>query len=158
MVYVGIYGGLLIGLLGWYFGRVAARKKRGLDEMNTHIWSKARSTSWYFTAAAIYLLMTLEVTGMKLNLIPALSILLLVHLASWAIAGTFFSLNFISPDSPNNVVILSAIIGATFLLIFAIISGLTGNWKFLLTAIPPVIMITLISIAQARLKKHANPK
>lgn len=27
MVYVGIYGGLLIGLLGWYFGRVAARKK-----------------------------------------------------------------------------------------------------------------------------------
>lgn len=37
MVYVGIYGGLIIGLLGWYFGRRAASKNRGLDEMHDYI-------------------------------------------------------------------------------------------------------------------------
>jgi len=156
MVYVGIYGGLFLGLLGWYFGRAAARKNRGLDEMNAHIWSKARSTSWYFTAAAIYLLMTLELTGIKLNLIPALSILLLVHLASWAIAGAIYSLRLIRPNAPTNVVILSTIIGSSFLLFFIIVSAVTANWRFLLAAIPPVVLNIVISITQARKAKTSN--
>jgi len=158
MVYVGIYGGLLLGLLGWYFGRTAARKKRGLDEMNTHIWSKARATSWYFTAAAIYLLMTLELMGINLNLIPALSILLLVHLASWAIAGAFYSFNLIRPSSPNNAVIISTIIGSTLFVFFVIISAITDNWKFLFAAIPPLVMNIVITTTQASKAKNSKNK
>jgi len=153
MVYLGIYGGLTIGLLGWFFGRQAAAKKRGLDEVYHYIWGKARSTSWYITAAAIYVLMTLELLGIKLNLIPALSILLFVMLSSWAISGAFFSMKLSEPSATSAgrmSLKLSAIIGSVMLLLFSIISAVTGEWRFLLAAIPPIALNIAIAASLAR--------
>lgn len=156
MEYVGIFGGLTLGILGWFFGREAARKRGGLDEMNNYIWTKARSTSWYFTAAAIYVLMTLELLGVELSIIPALSILLFVHLSSWAVAGLLYSSRLIQ-NVPNYTIVLSSVIFAFFLLFFVFVSLFTDNWKFLLAAIPPIVMNTIIMVIVARKAKRANP-
>lgn len=40
---IGLYGGAICGLLGWWFGRKMARKNRGIDELYTHIWQRAKS-------------------------------------------------------------------------------------------------------------------
>ncbi|MFF2890492.1 hypothetical protein [Paenibacillus sp. NPDC057967] len=159
MVYLGIYGGLLFGIAGWYFGRRAAAKNNGLDEMHAYMASKSRSISWYFTITAIYVLMSLEVFGLSIGTIPSLAILLFVHLGSWGL--TFFILHARMTEDPDEgrnsklQLVLSIAIGVSFLLLFAIISAVTGEWRFLLAAILPVLMNVLVMIS-IRKKQAGN--
>ena len=150
MEYVGLYGGMVIGFLGWFFGRRAAGKKRGLDEVYHFIWNKARSISWYFTFAAIYVMLILAISGIELNIIFALAILLFIHMGSWAITGAFYSSKMTQSDAKRASLLLSLIIGIAILIIFAFISAAKGNWMFTVYSIPPVIMTTAITIAQSR--------
>lgn len=90
---IGLLFGALSGLGGLLFGRMKAKKERGLDEVNNHIWKSARSTSWYATLVTIYILLLLSLLGFIFSLVKALSILLIVHLFSWAIAGSYLSAN-----------------------------------------------------------------
>jgi len=154
MVYLGLYGGMVLGFLGWYFGRRAASKKRGLDEMYRFIWGKARSASWYFTMAAIYVLLILSISGVQISLIPALSILLLVHVGSWAIAGAYYSTKMSENGTKSPSVLLSLMIGIVVLMIFGIVSAITGNWKFLLFSLPPVFMTTMSTMFAGRKREN----
>jgi len=154
MVYIGIYGGLALALLGWFFGRQAASKNRGLDEVHTYVWSKARSTSWYFTTVAICLLIIIDLSGIKLSVVPVLSILLFVHLASWGIIGLVHTFN-LNNETPfiKSPIIIHAIIGSFFFIFFTILSILTDNWKFLLGALPPILVNAIRIIVLARKNK-----
>lgn len=88
---IGLVFGAVSGLVGLIFGRIKAKKERGLDEVNEHIWKTARSTSWYATLITIYILLLLGLLGLVASLVKSLSILLIVHLFSWAITGTYLS-------------------------------------------------------------------
>jgi len=90
---VGLLGGMICGLAGWYFGRRAAKKERGLDEVHDFIWQKARSYSWYVTLVILYVLFFLYVFGVAISVPVALGILMFVHLFSWAIIGVILSSN-----------------------------------------------------------------
>lgn len=93
----GLYGGMICGILGWWFGRQKAKKNRGLDELYDHIWQKAKSYSWYMTLAAIYIFFSLMVFGIELNIAMVLGILLLVHIGSWGIIGIILTVNMYGP-------------------------------------------------------------
>lgn len=135
---IGLYGGMICGLLGWWFGRKKAKKNRGLDELYYHIWQKARSYSWYVTLAAIYVFFSLLMFGIELNAAMILGILLLTHLGSWGIIGVILSINMSSsaPLQPSRVKIGIMVIAVSFI-VFTIVSILTNNWVFLLVSIPP---------------------
>ena len=90
---VGLLGGMICGLAGWYFGRRSAKKERGLDEVHDFIWQKARSYSWYVTLVILYVLFFLYVFGVAISVPVALGILMFVHLFSWAIIGVILSSN-----------------------------------------------------------------
>lgn len=90
---IGLLFGAVSGLAGLIFGRMKAKKERGLDEVNDHIWKTARSTSWYATLVTIYILLLLSLLGFMFSLVKALSILFMVHVFSWAIVGTYLSAN-----------------------------------------------------------------
>lgn len=163
MVYLGIYGGLLFGIAGWYFGRRAAAKNNGLDEMLAYMTAKSRSISWYFTIAAIYVLLSLEVFGLSIGTIPALAILLFVHLGSWGLS--FFILQARMTDDPDDEarkgklqLMMSIAIGISILILFAIISVLTGEWRFLLAAIPPVLLNVLIMVSVRKKQADSGKK
>lgn len=156
MEYLGLYGGMITGLLGWYFGRRAAGKKRGLDEVYYFIWGKARSISWYSTMAAIYIMLILAISGVRLNLIPALAILLLIHMGSWAITGAIYSVRMKEADSKQPSLLLALAIGVAILIIFAIVSTVTGNWLFSAYSVPPVVMTTAITWAAGRKKQSQS--
>lgn len=88
---IGLIGGAICGLSGWYFGRRGARKQGELDEVHDHIWQKARSTSWYVTLIALYILFFLYAFGVPLSTPASLGLLLFAHLFSWAISGLILS-------------------------------------------------------------------
>ncbi|MGV3465023.1 MAG: hypothetical protein ACO1OT_07005, partial [Heyndrickxia sp.] len=73
---IGLYGGLLMGGFGWWYGRKKAMKNRGIDELHHHIWEKARSYSWYFTIATIYVLFSMYAFGVPLKTPLVLGVLL----------------------------------------------------------------------------------
>ncbi|GKU76187.1 hypothetical protein [Paenibacillus sp. L3-i20] len=160
MAYVGLYGGLIFAFFGWYFGRRAAIKNNALDEVHRYIWSKARSTSWFCTLAAIYIMLMLGASGIQIEMMPALSILLAVLLSSWGISGAFYSIRMTSEplqshSNPKLHLKLSLYFGLFILLIFTIISIVTGDWKFLLAAIPPFLLnlaITFIIVRRTSVK------
>jgi len=52
---IGLFGGLLLGLLGWGFGRYMQRKNRGLDERAETITARAKAFSWNLLIPAIML-------------------------------------------------------------------------------------------------------
>lgn len=135
---IGLYGGMICGLLGWWFGRKKARKNRGLDELYYHIWQKARSYSWYVTLGAIYVFFSLIVFGIELSSAMVLGVLLLTHLGSWAIVGVILSINMSStvPLQPSRVK-LGIVVVVTSVIVFTIVSIMTNNWMFLLLSIPP---------------------
>ena len=135
---IGLYGGIICGLFGLWFGRKKARENRGLDELYYHIWQKTRSYSWYVTLGTIYVLFSLIMFGVELSSAMLLGILLLVHLGSWGIIGIILSINMSSPVQLQlsrvkfgiSVVVVSIII-------FTTLSIVTNNWKFLLFSILP---------------------
>ncbi|MFE7065137.1 hypothetical protein ACFVAD_23815 [Sutcliffiella sp. NPDC057660] len=135
---IGLYGGAVIGILSWWFGRSISKKQRGLDELHDHIWQKARSISWFFTLASIYLLFTLIMFGMELRAAMVLGVIMLVHLASWGITGVILSINMnmSEPLKPSKVKFGISIVVFS-LIIFTILSSATGNWWFLLASVPP---------------------
>lgn len=135
---IGLYGGVIFGLLGWWFGRKKARENRGLDELYYHIWQKARSYTWYVTLGAIYVFFSLISFGIELNPAMVLGILLLAHVGSWGIIGIILTINISSTASlqPSRVKV-GIIVVATSIIIFTIISIMTNNWKFLIFSIPP---------------------
>ncbi|MEA0562327.1 MULTISPECIES: hypothetical protein [Lysinibacillus] len=143
---IGLYGGVIGGLLGWWFGRKKARKNRGLDELYYHIWQKARSYSWYVTLGALYVFFTLIIFGIELSTAMVLGILLLTHIASWGIIGIILSINMSStaPLKPYRVKI-GIIVFVTSIIVFTIISILTTNWLFLIFSIPPNLIALFIA-------------
>ncbi len=138
---VALYGGMIFGILGWWFGRKKAKKNRGLDELHDHIWQRAKAYSWYMTLAAIYIFFSLVVFGIKLSTAMVLAVLLFVHLGSWAIIGLILTINMYRPiPFKPSYVKLGISINVASLLIFTIISILTNNWLFLLFSILPCMM------------------
>ncbi|ERI07437.1 hypothetical protein [Aneurinibacillus aneurinilyticus] len=81
---IGLFGGAVLGLSGWFFGRKRAYKNRGLDERYYLIRDKARATSWQVTLAAMYILFFLVILKIGISAASALGILLLVQMGSWA--------------------------------------------------------------------------
>ncbi|PAE26856.1 hypothetical protein [Bacillus sp. 7894-2] len=144
---VGLYGGALMGILAWWFGRRMAKKQRGLDELHDHIWQKARSISWFFTLASIYILFTLVIFGIELNAAMVLGVIMLVHMASWGITGVILSINMnmSEPLKPSKVKFGISVV-AVSLIIFTILSIATGNWWFLLASVPPNTMGLIIAL------------
>ncbi|WP_421383324.1 hypothetical protein ACOJQI_02770 [Bacillus salacetis] len=137
----GLYGGAILGILGWWFGRRMAKKERGLDELYEHIWQKARSVSWFVTLASIYVFFSLLIFGIELSTATVLGIILLIHLASWGFTGMILSINMnmSEPLKPSRVKFGISVVVIS-LLIFTITSIITGNWFFLIASIPPAIL------------------
>lgn len=135
---IGLYGGMICGILGWWFGRKKARENRGLDELYYHIWQNAKSYSWYVTLGAIYVLFSLIMFGIELSNAMVLGILLLTHLGSWGVIGIVLSISMSSTVTlqPSRVK-LGIIVIVTSIIVFTIITIMTNNWKFLLYSIPP---------------------
>lgn len=152
---IGLYGGVIGGLLGWWFGRQKARKNRGLDELYYHIWQKARSYSWYVTLGALYVFFTLLSFGIELSTAMVLGILLLTHVASWGIIGIMMTIN-MSSAAPlqSSRVKVGLFVFITSIIVFTIISILTTNWLFLLFSIPP----NLIALFTALIPKRKESK
>ncbi|MFF5815645.1 hypothetical protein ACFY6K_01340 [Lysinibacillus capsici] len=148
---IGLYGGVIGGLLGWWFGRQKARKNRGLDELYYHIWQKARSYSWYVTLGALYVFFTLLSFGIELSTAMVLGILLLTHVASWGIIGIMMTINMSSaaPLQPSRVKV-GLFVFMTSIIVFTIISILTTNWLFLLFSIPPNLIALFTALTPKR--------
>jgi len=148
---IGLYGGVIGGLLGWWFGRQKARKNRGLDELYYHIWQKARSYSWYVTLGTLYVFFTLLNFGIELRTAMVLGILLLTHVASWGIIGIMMTINMSSaaPLQPSRVKV-GLFVFMTSIIVFTIISILTTNWLFLLFSIPPNLIALFTALTPKR--------
>lgn len=148
---IGLYGGVIGGLLGWWFGRQKARKNRGLDELYYHIWQKARSYSWYVTLGTLYVFFTLLNFGIELSTAMVLGILLLTHVASWGIIGIMMTINMSSaaPLQPSRVKV-GLFVFITSIIVFTIISLLTTNWLFLLFSIPPNLIALFTALTPKR--------
>lgn len=95
---LGLYGGLLFGIFGWWYGRKKSREKRGLDELHVHIWRKARSYSWYVTIVFIYILFSFILFGIHMSSAMVLGLLMLVHIASWAFIGIALTIKIQNPN------------------------------------------------------------
>src|SRR5690625_1121496 len=146
---IGLYGGLLMGLGGWYFGRRQAKKQRALDETHDHIWKKARSISWYTTIIAIYILFSLYLVNVQLTIPMILGVLLFIQLGSWGISGIVLTAILYSEKKIN----IKLIIGYTIIIVssfgFLLMMTLNKEW-FLLTWIVPCIIAGVMFIRQSK--------
>lgn len=133
---IGLYGGLLIGLLGWYFGRKKAKKERGVDEMYEHIMKTARSFSWFATIGAIYIFFTLYGIGFELHVPMVLGVIMLVQLGTWGISGAVMNFILSTGGEINYHIIAGVFIISVPMILFVIIAVITDNWIFLLWPIP----------------------
>ena len=148
---LGLYGGMIMGLAGWWFGRKKARENRGLDEVYQHIWQKTRSFSWYITLTAIYLLFSLVLAGVEMSPAMILGILLLVHLGSWGVFGIGISINMSVNDPIKlNRVKMTLIVTIIAITSFTILSIVTDNWMILLLSIPPIAVSNIISLIKQK--------
>lgn len=144
---IGLYGGMLFGLFGWWFGRRSALKKRGLDELYELIWQKARSYSWYATLVTIYVFFSLVVFGFELSVVMVMGILLIVHLGSWGIAGAILSVNMYSeaPFKLSRVVVGLSVSGIA-VIIFTVTTIATADWRFILMGVPFVLFSVVYAL------------
>lgn len=132
MMYVGLLGGLSFGIAGWYwYFRQRSVGKGGLDEVHAYMATKSRSISWYFTLAAIAVLMALEVADLSMGTIPSLGMLLFVHLGSWGLASILIHARMIKDHdetAPGKLLLVQGIgIGLAILILLAIIAVLLGS-------------------------------
>lgn len=136
---IGLYGGLICGIIGWYVGRKIASKERGLDETHDYIWSKARSYSWFATIASIYILFSLYLFGLEMSIAMVLGILLLVQLGTWGGSGTILSVMMYS-ESETNSHFMSMTVGLiliVFSFIFSVmLAMMLENWVYILLMLP----------------------
>jgi len=150
----GLYGGMICGLLGWYVGRRKAQKNRGLDETHDHIWTKAKSWSWYATLAGIYILFTLHAVGIEIGTAASLGILMIIHMASWAISGIIFSLHLYSEKEMkiSDFSIGIGIIVVSFFF-FTVLAIVLDDWLYLLMTIP-CSLIGYMFMKQSKLEQE----
>jgi len=120
---VGFVLGIVVGLSCLYLGKRKLKRNRGDDEMYRHVWQKTRSISWYATTVAIYALLFLVLIGVDISTVEALSILLIVHLFSWAIVGIHLSSYYYYNESEADaqifkfVIGMFAVLGAAFIML-----------------------------------------
>lgn len=88
---IGLTLGVISALVGILVGQKQAKKSRAVDEVHGHIWKTARSYSWYATLVLIYILLLISLMGVALSLVKTLSILLIIHLFTWACVGIYLS-------------------------------------------------------------------
>lgn len=132
---IGLYGGLICGLIGWYVGRKIASKERGLDETHDYIWSKARSFSWYATIASIYILISLYLFGLEMSIAIVFGILLLVQLGTWGVSGTILSVMMYSESETMSMAV--GLILIVFSFIFSVmLAMLLENWVYIMLMLP----------------------
>lgn len=134
---IGLYGGALFGLLGWYIGRKKAKKQRGLDELHDHIWQKTRSYSWYITLFAIYILFSLHVFGVPLSVVAVLGVLLFIHLGGWGIIGVILTASMYNEKEikvPDLLIGICIIVIST--LLFVCLAIMMDQWLYLIMTIP----------------------
>lgn len=81
--FLGLIGGLVIGLSCLYFGNKLSNKKRGLDERHHMIRVKAKSSSWIITLATVYLLFLAVLLNVNISITFILGTLLFVQIGSW---------------------------------------------------------------------------
>src|SRR5690625_807854 len=142
--FLGLYGGAIVGLSGWFFGRKKAKKERGLDEVHHHIWQYSRSFSWYATLFAIYILFSLYLFGISMSVPMVLGILLIVHLGMWAIDGMFSSMFIYTSKGEKHVnLMIGILIIIGSLVLFGVISFHLKNGFYLLLMLPSVIIAIL---------------
>src|SRR5690625_4385012 len=135
--FIGVCGGALFGLLGWFYGITKAKKQRALDETHDHIWQKSRSFSWYVTLISIYILFTLHLFDFSLTISSALGILMIIHLGSWAFSGVIFSyLLYNEADIKVSDFLIGIFVIIVAAIIFTVFAILTKNWYLFLMIIP----------------------
>ena len=94
LAFLGLMLGALGGLFGLWWGRRMAARKNGLDERYERITTKSQASGWKITVISIYLLFLLLIFGVQLTSAQALGILLLIHMAGWAIFRVYYTLKF----------------------------------------------------------------
>ncbi|MEJ8545171.1 hypothetical protein [Brevibacillus borstelensis] len=82
--YAGLFGGMILGLLGLFLGNYFLKKKRGLDERHDMMRTKARAASWFFPLAATYVFFVLHLLNVIISIPFMLAMLILVQMGSWA--------------------------------------------------------------------------
>lgn len=134
--FIGLFGGLLFGLAGWYFGRKKAADQRALDETHSYVWQKAKSFSWYVTIVAIYLIFILYLMGVTMSIPMILSMLMLTQLSSWAFGGLYISARIYGWVDVNVKFMIG--IGAIIfsVILFLVLVLITENIYYLLCSIP----------------------
>lgn len=151
---LGVYGGLLCGILGWYFGRRKAKKNNGIDELYHFLLGKSHSFTWYMTLGALYVLMSLYIFGIDIGVMPTLSIVLLVHVGGWGtsliILNAKYSDESFSLSKLRNIFVI--IICAVLATLFLVISILQEDWRFIIGAVVPVVISILMLISHAKEK------
>lgn len=79
------------GALGLWFGRKQAARHRGLDERYYAISYKSQATAWKITLGSIYLLFILLLFGVSLSIEAVLAMLLIIHMADWALSTFYYN-------------------------------------------------------------------
>ncbi|MFE5320057.1 hypothetical protein ACFQ88_15225 [Paenibacillus sp. NPDC056579] len=90
LAWVGLLGGAAMGLLGWWWGRYMIKGSRGLDERYLLAWQQARAKGWLCSLFAIFALFVALFLGLPLSAPVVLSILLMIHMLSWALFGVYY--------------------------------------------------------------------
>ncbi|MGM8366307.1 hypothetical protein ACLIBG_12630 [Virgibacillus sp. W0181] len=153
---IGLYGGMIFGIFGWWFGRKKAREQRGLDELHEHIWQQARSYSWYVTLGMIYIFFSFLVFGVDLSLAMVLGVLMLTHLASWAFIGIILTVKMQNTEQyePSKLLIGIGIIVLS-VLAFTIVTIIYDDWRFMLIGIP-ISLFGILFIKKPAKKMEQN--
>lgn len=142
----GLFGGALMGFLGWWLGRKQANKNRGLDELYRYIWEKARSYTWYITLVVIYILFSLVAIGIEMSPAMVLGILLLSHMGGWGCIGIALSIHMsLSETAKSNEKTIGIIMITLIVIVCTILSIATKNWVVLFISIPPVAFIFFLT-------------
>jgi len=87
LILLGVAG----GLIGIWWGRKQATRKRGLDERYQIISNKSQAVAWKLTLIVIYILFILIACGVKMSAAPVLGIVLVIHLAGWAFSNIYYN-------------------------------------------------------------------